>query len=123
MKDCSCPPSITTTGHNLVWTHPCDGSPTTHYVVTMLPVSTSRSFVMKKPSHKTFSPSTTSTTFEDLDVENSNYVFVVTAVSGNVSVSSQPKQFKKCTCATMKPLYHLMCAVCLEIDVVYCSYI
>ena len=102
VEECLCPPSITDLfqkkldSRTLTWTHPCDGPPTTHYVVTMLPVSTSKSFTMQDPINVLLSPSNTSITFNDLKLESNNYVFVVTAVSGNVSLSSQPRQSKMC---------------------------
>ena len=104
MEECPCLPSITKlfleeeNNLTLTWTHPCDGPPASNYVVTMFLVITSGSFSMQDPSYVTLSPSTTSATFSNIDVEKNNYVFIVTAVSGNMSLSSQPKQSKLCMC-------------------------
>jgi hypothetical protein len=98
---CQCPPVITKvleesdTNINITWTHPCDKPPTTRYIVTTLPLSTGIFFTTQPASHVRLPPESTSTTISDIaQVAGNTYIFVVTAVSGDVSQSSQPAQFK-----------------------------
>jgi hypothetical protein len=98
---CSCPPVITDiveesdTNINITWTHPCDKPPTTRYIVTTQLISTGLFFTTQPASHVRLPPESTSTTISDIaQVAGNTYIFVVTAVSGDVSQSSQPAQFK-----------------------------
>ena len=98
---CPCPPVITKvleesdTNINITWTHPCDKPPTTRYIVTTLPLSTGIFFTTQPASHITVPSESTSTTITGIErADGKVYIFVVTAVSGDVSQSSQPAHFK-----------------------------
>ena len=96
-----CPPTIlslvpgSSTTLNISWSHPCGGPPTTHYFITTMFVSTAPGFSQRQESSATLPPSTTSSVLNNLELVSGNaYIFVVTAVSGPVSQSSAPMQFK-----------------------------
>ena len=98
---CMCPPTIlslvpgSSTTLNISWSHPCGGPPTTHYFITTMFVSTAPGFSQRQESSAILPPSTTSSVLNNLEFVSGNaYIFVVTAVSGPVSQSSAPMQFK-----------------------------
>ena len=99
---CNCPPTINEVKQvspnslGLTWSHPCCVPPTTHYIITVVHVST-RSNIVQRPLYITVFPSVTSWVFTDLNLGAGNiYIFVVTAVSGDVSLSSVLVYFTHC---------------------------
>ena len=85
---------VSSTTLNIMWSHLCSGPPTTHYFITTMFVSTAPGFSQRQVS-STLPPSTTSSVLNNLQLVPGNiYTFVVTAVSGSVSQSSAPMQFK-----------------------------
>ena len=77
------------------WKHPCDRPPTSHYIITTIHLSTGTRFTTRPATRTTLTADSTTTTVNDIgQVNGTVYIFVVTAVSGDTSLSSQPAQFK-----------------------------
>ena len=91
---------VSDTNLTIIWKHPCDRAPTSHYIIMTLLLSTGIFFSTQPPVYTELPPNSTSTTINNLVRKDGNiYTFVVTAVSGDICLSSQPEQFKirKCT--------------------------
>ena len=77
------------------WNHPCDGPPTTNYIITMLFISTGSQFTNTQPIYTELPSSANSTVITDIQIDVGDvYIFVVTAVSGNTAKSSSPEKYK-----------------------------
>ena len=74
----------------VTWSHPCDGPPATHYVITYTLVQFGADFSTDQKHSLTVSKDNTSTIIEDLPLTvGSIYIVAVTSVFNNVSTASE----------------------------------
>jgi hypothetical protein len=80
------------TSLRLSWAHPCDGPPTTSYVIAMLPITIVDAVVTNQDAtYTTVGNLATTAMIQQTRRPDTTYIFVVSAVSGNRYIPSEPK--------------------------------